>query len=742
MRMQQPDVQRWMIGTTSHARRLVVALSSVSLVLLLLGGTCAEPARAAVQNLPAAVGVVGTPLTPVPTVDVTGLVAPLSFTVNPALPVGLSLDSGTAGSAATGTISGTPTVASPATVYTVTVTDSSPVTALVRTSDVTITVDGSLTPPPSVTALLGQPIAVAPPFLVHGLGSPVTFSAPSAPAWLRISASGVMSGTPDTVMSMSTISITATDAVGAKASGFFNLEVVPALAPAAQAVVGVVGTALSASTYGYPASPTLGYTISPSISTLTGLVFDSTNGAISGSPSHPLGPTLFTLQQWDTTTNAVLAEGVLSARVDAVLTAPSSSVTGAVGSSIISFLGYGATAATAAGLVAPFTYSTVPPLPGLSSPGDLTINPTTGAIAGRPTTATAGTPYTVTVTDKNGARASGAITVTITGQILPLTQSLAGTVGATIASKALTVNGMTAPVTYAISPALPLGLQFSVSTGVVSGIPRAVQTVSTYEVSGADANGAIGKAKLTLVIGRALLSPPTIGSVVGGPTAGSIRVNFIPPMLAPTQQSYTVNVYDSAGVSLVASVEATSSPVVVDGLTPGESYQVVVVADATASFDQVESLPKTGVASLMSSANAATSSPQAGTIVATAATALSRAGIFLAVGAQVTGAKRVLARGMPRRRIDKAPVVLIPLNSYTRIVVPGVTSTDLLQVRIRLAGTWTPLGTARPNARHRLKLPVFAVRNAGTYPIQIASAGRTLFVTVVVKDSGAGSGNG
>jgi hypothetical protein len=730
------------VGGRTRVIRFVATASAASLMVAAGAVGAADSARAVISVPTPVLATTGIPITPTPTVDVSGLVAPVTYTVTPTLPAGLSLDVGSASTVGTGVMSGTATAASPATSYTVTAIDSTPVTALVRSASLTISVAGVLVAPPSVTATLGQPIAQSPGLSVRGLGSPVTYTAPASPAWLHISAAGALSGTPDALLAATPITVTATDSTGAAAEGTFSLAVVPALVPATQVVTGTVGTPLNGPTPAFPASSTTTYAITPSLTNLTGLTFDTATGAVSGAPAHPIAATVFTVQRQAMVDGSVLAQGTISVTVDGVLGSTPQVITGIVGTAGPAFIGYGPSAATAAGLVAPFTFSTVPDLPGVTVPGDLSINAATGAISGRPTSAVAGSAYVVIATDKNGAKAAGPIVVNVAGLLLPTTQSMVGSVAASTYSKVLTASGMTAPIAYAITPQLPPGLLINPSTGVVSGIPRATQTTTLYEISATDANGAKATAKLTVTVGKALLSPPIIGSVIGGPTAGSLKVFFTAPRLAPTDQSYTVEVYDSMGMTVVASEDTFASPVTIDGLTPGETYQVVVVANASAYFDRVESQAKPGIASLGVAATA-TGAVSAATIpaIASDAAALSRGGIILATGGQTAAAKRVLAAAGPARSIGRAPNIRISVNSYSRIVIPGMAAKDRPLIRIRLSGTWVTLGTARINARHRLVLPAFAVRKAGSYPIQIASAGRLLFVRLVVSDAtGAAAG--
>ena len=723
----------------SSRRRPQVIGVTIGMLLVTLGGT-ATPARAADVTLAPVVLTTGAAMAAIPTVDMTGLTAPVTLTTSPPLPGGLSLDAGDASIVGTGILTGTPTVSSVLTTYTITATDGS-TTPVVHTADLPLAVT-RLTPPADITASFGQPLTGAPKAVTEGLASGVVYALTGAPVWLSISSAGALAGTPTAAQGATPVTITATDAASTTASASFVLTVLDALAPPTQSVAGVVGTALTPTTAFSSSTPGT-YVITPAISAVPGLTFDAATGVISGTPGKPIAPTAFTIQLLPTGGGSAL-QATITVTVDGILGTSAQAVTGTVGSAITPFIGYASAAATAAGLTGPFAYSTTPILPGLATPGDLSINPTSGAISGRPTAAAVGAKYTVNVTDKNGAKASGPITLTIGGQLLPAVQSLTGSVGTTTTSRTISATGMMAPITYAISPSLPAGLNLSSSTGIVSGIPRAVQTVTTYDISAVDANGATGKASLSITVSKAVLSPPVIGAIQAGTKAGSIVVNFTAPRLAPADQTYTVQVYDSFGSELVTSLDAKSSPVTVDGLTPGDTYQVVVVANATSTFDRVESLPKTGVASAASaSSTVVVAAPAAATVSGKGAkpstASLSSQGFVLAVGSQASTAKRVLVTSSPATRKSKAPTVRLRMNTYSRIVLRGLPWKGVATIDLRAARTWIKLGSARVDAQRGLKLPAFVVRKVGTFMVRLTSpAGPPVYVKLVVRAPAAG----
>jgi hypothetical protein len=137
---------------------------------------------------------------------------PDSFTIVPALPVGLSIDK------AKGIISGTPTVVTPASNYTVTARNAAGSTTVV----LTITVNSSLVPPANlsysrnpVTYVVGAAIAPNTPTIV-GNACTISYSViPALPAGLTLDATtGVITGTPTAVTARANYTVTATNASG------------------------------------------------------------------------------------------------------------------------------------------------------------------------------------------------------------------------------------------------------------------------------------------------------------------------------------------------------------------------------------------------------------------------------------------------------------------------------------------------------------------------------------------------
>jgi hypothetical protein len=130
----------------------------------------------------------------------------------------------------TGLLSGTPpATAGAAANLVVTVTDSQRGTA---TASYTLTIDPALVLSPTTLTVVtvGQPFSTQ-LTAAGGSGSGYSFSIGSHPAWLTLSATGLLSGTPTTAVgSQFRFTVTATDGIGATGSNTYALAVYPTLA--------------------------------------------------------------------------------------------------------------------------------------------------------------------------------------------------------------------------------------------------------------------------------------------------------------------------------------------------------------------------------------------------------------------------------------------------------------------------------------------------------------------------------
>ena len=310
------------------------------------------------------------------------------------LPGGLTLN------AATGLISGQPTMAI-ASNFTIQATDTNQATgskqfALTVNAAIVITTSSPL-PQGTVGVNYSQTVAAT-----GGSGTYTwSVSVGSLPAGLTLNATtGLISGQPTTAIAAN-FTIQATDTNQARGSKQFALTINPAIvittsSPLPKGTVGVIYSQTVAATGG---SGT--YTWAVSVGSLPGgLTLNATTGLISGQPTAAGTPS-FTIQVTDS--NQATAAKAFSVTIDAAptITTPSPLPAGQVG------IDYSETL-TATGGSGQYTWS----VSAGSLPAGLSLNSGTGLIGGLPTTA-ATFNFTIQVTDSNQATASQAFVLTI-----------------------------------------------------------------------------------------------------------------------------------------------------------------------------------------------------------------------------------------------------------------------------------------------------------------------------------------
>ncbi len=142
---------------------------------------------------------------------------------------------------------------------------------------------------------------------------------------------------------------------------------------------------------------------------------------------------------------------------------------------------------TATGGVGPYTFAVASG----SLPPGLSLNPTTGAISGEPTS-TASSPFsfTIGVHSGDGEFVTKAYSLVINPAVKFATSSLpAATVNQSGYSQTLGVTGGTGSITFALtSGALPTGMSLNATTGTISGTPTAPGT-STFQITAIDSVG-------------------------------------------------------------------------------------------------------------------------------------------------------------------------------------------------------------------------------------------------------------
>ena len=465
-----------------------------------------------------------------------GGVPSLSYGIAPALPSGLTLSS------STGAITGTPTASSGATTYTVTVTDANNATA---TNTFSLTVNTAVTATQSVssaTVTVNTAITAFTPVTGGGGTTPRSFGiSPTLPTGLSLNTStGQVSGTPTVSSSTTTYTVTVTDANNGTASNTFQLTVNGPVS-ATQAIASKALTQNTAATSFTPVTgsggtPPRSYGVAPTLP--TGLSLNTSNGAITGTPTVTSAATTYTVTVTDGSSATATATFSLTVNGPVTATQAIASKVVTANQAITAF-----TPVTGSGGSAPLAYSVSPALP-----TGLTINSANGSISGTPTSASGAATYTVTVTDANNATATNTFSLTVSGAVAATTavpSSILPYNQAVTPFTPVTGSGGTGALTYGVSPSLPTGLSFNTSSGQISGTPTAPTPATTFTVTVTDTNSA--------------LATSTFSLTVNGPVAATTAV---PSSALPINQAVTpfTPVTGSGGTGALTYAVAPSLP--------------------------------------------------------------------------------------------------------------------------------------------------------------------------------------
>ncbi len=445
--------------------------------------------------------------------EATGGNGTLSYSIEEALPAGLTF------TASSRQLSGTPTTVQTATDYTYTVTDADGDTATLTLS---ITVEADATPSFGSATIAAQvytqDVAITALTLPEATGGNGTLSysiEEALPAGLTFTESSrQLSGTPTTVQTATDYTYTVTDADGDTATLTLSITVEADASPsfgsstiAAQVYtqdVAITALTLPEATGG---NGTLSYSIEEALS--AGLTFTESSRQLSGTPTAVQTATDYTYTVTDADGDTATLTLSITVEADASPDFGDATIAAQVYTKDVAITAL--TLPEATGGNGTLSYSIEEVLP-----AGLTFTASSRQLSGTPTTVQTATDYTYTVTDDDGDTATLTLSITVEADASPDFGS--ATIAAQVYTKDVAITALTLPeatggngtLSYSIAEALPAGLTFTASSRQLSGTPTAVQGATDYTYTVTDEDGDTATLTLSITVEDDAL--PSFGS--------------------------------------------------------------------------------------------------------------------------------------------------------------------------------------------------------------------------------------
>ncbi len=410
-------------------------------------------------------------------------------------------------------ISGTPTMVSAATTYTITATNiigSDTATINISVTFATPSISVSVT---AITAIVGNAINIT----VSNDGGTATYSIlPAIANNLSFDTTdGTISGVPIATATLQVYTITASNVTGTD-SATLSITVHPAspdISLSVSTLTATAGSAINDITVTNNGG-TATYSISPAIA--NNLSFDTTDGTISGTPANAATNVIYTITASNISgsSTATVEITVNPAAPDISLSTTTITATAGRAISNITVTNSGGTATS---------YAISPVLNvGLS------FSTETGTISGTPANAATNAQWTITASNVSGnSTATLNITVNPKAPNISLsTTTITAVVGIYVDISATNTGGVAD--LYSIAPAIANNLSFNVATGSISGTPSASATAMIYTITATNVTNS-DSATLSITVNAAIAFSLDIdgNGTINAPNDGLIIFKYL-----------------------------------------------------------------------------------------------------------------------------------------------------------------------------------------------------------------------